>query len=125
MKVSYDFVKDKIKYFNIMVFKEPLPEIPIILTDVKTYLGQLRYTRKRQPDGTFRYSDFLFRFNTRYDLKTEEWEDIILHEMIHYCIAYNQITDSSPHGKIFRKMMKTINQRFNRNITIRYRQNLT
>ncbi|MDE6246836.1 MAG: SprT-like domain-containing protein [Muribaculaceae bacterium] len=108
-----------------MVFKEPLPEIPIILTDVKTYLGQLRYTRKRLPDGTFRYSDFLFRFNTRYDLKTEEWEDIILHEMIHYCIAYNQINDSSPHGKIFRKMMKAINQRFNRNITIRYRQNLT
>ena len=123
MKLSREFLQDRIKYFNNTIFKTPLPEIPITLSDVKTYMGQCRFRRKLTPEGKYEYYDFSFRFNTRYDLPQNQWEDIILHEMIHYLIMYRQITDTSPHGKYFRSLMKEINKRFARNITIRVKLN--
>ena len=41
--------------------------------------------------------------------------------MIHYYILSNQMQDTSPHGEIFVKMMKDINRRFDRNISIAHR----
>ena len=48
-------------------------------------------------------------------------EDTILHEMIHYHIAVNQLRDTSAHGRLFRREMKRINAEGNRHITISYR----
>ena len=43
---------------------------------------------------------------------------MLIHEMIHYYIAYTGQKDTSAHGVIFRQMMADINQRFGRHITI-------
>ena len=45
-------------------------------------------------------------------------ENVVVHEMIHYYIHYNNIQDTSAHGAVFRKMMNDINTRFKRHITI-------
>ena len=51
--------------------------------------------------GGTKYYDFKLRINKRIDLPEQEIEDIIIHEMIHYHIAYNGIKDTSTHGRVF------------------------
>lgn len=57
------------------------------------------------------------------DLPEELVEDTILHEMIHYYIAFNQWRDTSTHGQLFRREMKRINEKGGRHISISYRPN--
>lgn len=47
-------------------------------------------------------------------------EDIILHEMVHVFIAQMGIEDDSAHGWSFRRKVKEINEKFNRNIGYKY-----
>ena len=54
----------------------------------------------------------------KFDCPEEEWEDTLIHEMIHLHIAANGIVDTSTHGKVFRQMMHDINARWGRHITI-------
>lgn len=65
--------------------------------------------------------DFVLRINTRFDLPQEIVEDTIIHEMIHYYIASNQLKDTSAHGQLFRTMMNGINARFGRHIAISHK----
>ena len=57
------------------------------------------------------------------DLPEELVEDTILHEMIHYYIAFNHWSDTSTHGQLFRREMKRINEKGGRHISISYRPN--
>ena len=61
------------------------------------------------------------RFSTSFDLPENELEDVIIHEMIHYRIAYNCMRDTSSHGQMFKSMMQEINREHGRNIAIRHR----
>lgn len=109
--------------FNALIFEGKLPQIPIYMSNAKGFLGKFVYRRKRSWLGGEKYCDMHLRINTRYDMSERELEDTIIHEMIHYYIAYNNIKDSSAHGKVFRQMMADINQRFGREITISHRKN--
>ena len=77
--------------------------------------------RERKLFSRWHFSDFVLRINTRIDLPEYVMEDIILHEMIHYYIAVNQLRDTSSHGRLFRREMARINADGNRHITISYR----
>ena len=50
-----------------------------------------------------------------------EIEDTIIHEMIHYFIGVKRLEDSSSHGPMFQHLMKTINEKYGRNITISHK----
>ena len=120
MIITRELLLEKFRYFNELIFMNRLPEIPIELADVKSYVGLCCFKRRRKPSGGWLYSDFKLRFNTRINLTERELEDILIHEMIHYCIGWNQKTDSSPHGELFRAMMNKINTQWGRSITIRH-----
>lgn len=60
-------------------------------------------------------------FSRNFDLPVEEWEDVVIHEMLHFAIWYGDIKDSGPHGRVFRKLMGDINRIHGRNISIRHR----
>ena len=45
-------------------------------------------------------------------------KNFLIHEMIHYYIFSNQLQDNGPHGDLFKKMMRNINVKFNRNTEI-------
>lgn len=120
MKITHRYLKERFDFFNELIFDSTLPEVPILLTDVKTYLGLCSFRKKLTLKG-YVNTDFRLRFNTRIDLPEEIVEDTLIHEMIHLLIAVRQWKDSSPHGEIFRKYMNGINSRFKRHITIRHR----
>ena len=122
MQPTVDYIQSRFDAYNTRYFGGTLPPIPIKLSHARTFLGKVTFVRHRTwLFGSVRNEKFVLRINTRFDLPEELIEDTILHEMIHYYIAVNQIRDTSAHGRLFRREMKRINAEGNRHITISYR----
>lgn len=118
---TLDYIEIKFNEFNELMFEGKLQPLPFKLSSARTFLGQLKYQQRRQPDGSRRFTNFQFVISTRVDLSEAEVEDTIIHEMIHYWILSNQMQDTRPHGDIFRCKMREINTKFHRNITVRHK----
>lgn len=52
-----------------------------------------------------------------YDYTDEQFRDILVHEMIHYYLAYMGIDPQCNHGSEFRKMASEFNSKYGMNIT--------
>ncbi|MBE6339834.1 MAG: hypothetical protein E7069_03715 [Bacteroidales bacterium] len=115
---TLEYVKAKFSEFNDLCFEGKLPLLPFKLSNARTFLGQVRFVRDKNPDGTWHYCGFQFVISTKLDLPESQVEDTIIHEMIHYWILYNQMQDNAPHGDLFSQKMKEINMKFNRNISV-------
>ena len=113
------FVQATFAKFNALCFEGALPPIRIVLTRARTFLGKVTFKRRR---GLFSIhnEDFCMRISTSFDLPVEEWEDVVIHEMIHYRIALAGIRDTSAHGQVFREMMNRINADYGRHLTVRH-----
>lgn len=118
MKATIEYIERRFAEFNQQMFEGKLQPLPFKLTSARTFLGQLRYVKVPQRDGSTRFDGFQFVISTQVDLPEGEVEDTIIHEMIHYYILSNQMHDTSAHGEIFHRMMYDINRRFNRAITV-------
>lgn len=103
------------------MFGGKLPELPIELSDAKGFIGVCKYKKRRLEDGSIELYDFRLSINTRIDLPEAEIEDTIIHEMIHYFIGINRLEDSSSHGPTFQHLMRAINEKYGRNITISHK----
>lgn len=122
MKATIEYIQARFDECNERFFNGSLPPLPIRLSHAKGFLGKVCFVRKRQGlFGGYKNSDFVLRINVRIDLDEALLQDTILHEMIHYYIAYNQWHDTSSHGQLFRREMKRINDEGNRHITISHR----
>ena len=121
MKATVPYVQKKFKEFNEQFFSGILPEIPIELSDAKGFLGVCKYRTRETNDGEVELYDFRLSINTRIDLPEPEVEDIIIHEMIHYFIGLNRLEDSSSHGPMFQHLMKSINEKYGRHISITHK----
>lgn len=121
MKPTIEYIERKFQEFNILMFDGKLPMPPIQLSKAKTFVGQCAAKRRRTLFHGTKLFDFRLKFSICFDLPEQEWEDTIIHEMIHYYIGVNELKDTSAHGKLFRQLMGSINERFNRNLTISHR----
>lgn len=121
MKPTIQYIQQKFKEFNSQMFEGKLVMPPIQLSKARTFVGQCAAKKRRTLlHGTQLY-DFRLKFSVCFDLPEQEWEDTIIHEMIHYYIGVNGLKDTSAHGQLFRQMMNTINQRFGRKLTISHK----
>lgn len=122
MNATLSFVQKTFDRFNAMCFEGCLPPIPVSLTKARTFLGKVEYKGERGLFGLVsRNKDFRLKISTSFDLPQEELEDVVLHEMIHYYIAWKNIKDTSVHGEVFRSIMDQLNSKFGRHITIRHK----
>lgn len=121
MKPTVDYIAKKFQEFNAQMFDGKLMMPPIQLSRASTFVGQCAAKKRRTLLHGTQLFDFRLKFSICFDLTEKEWEDTIIHEMIHYYIGVNGIKDTSAHGQVFRQMMETINQRFCRKLTITHR----
>ena len=121
MKPTVPYIQERYQTFNRQCFGGELPMLPIRLSNAKTFLGVVRYKRKRNLLGKVTYTDFALHISVRYDIDEQELEDTILHEMIHFYILHKRLKDTSAHGVIFRRMMQDINERYGRHIAISHK----
>lgn len=118
MNPTVEYLEKKFCAFNDLCFDGSLPKIPIELTTSKRFLGRFMYKIRR---FTHRYYDVKIKINRRLDCEESLLEDTLIHEMIHYYIFVNKIKDSSAHGRYFVDIMNSINEKYNRNITISHK----
>lgn len=121
MKPTIPYLKSKFEDFNVKIFGGRLPEVPITLCQVTSFVGQYKSKIHVLPDGRRQPYDPQLRFSTAFDLTETEIEDTVIHEMIHYFIAYNGLIDRSTHGPLFKALMNSINENHGRNISISHR----
>ena len=110
----------KFNKYNDLIFSSKLPIPRLKWSRGKTRLGQMAYKRKRSWGRTTFY-DYTISVSRYYNLTEEQIDDVLIHEMIHYSIAYTGLKDTSSHGIVFRGMMDKINRTFNRHITVSVR----
>lgn len=111
MKPTIPFLRERFAHFNSLVFAGRLPEVPITLCAVSSFVAQYKHK-----DG-----NHLIRFSTAFDLSERELEDTLIHEMIHFFISINGLHDRSAHGPLFKAMMQSVNEAHGRAITISHR----
>lgn len=121
MFATIDFVREAFYRFNREIFNSSLNALSFRLSSSRNFLGKLCYVRKRGFFGKVKYSDFELVISKNRDMAEKLLEDTIIHEMIHYYILTNHMKDTSAHGRVFRTIMKNINEKYGRNISITYR----
>lgn len=90
------------------------------ISTARSFMGQFKVERvSRNP--FIRKEIYHLSVSNRYDLEMEVLEDVVIHEMIHYLLHYRNIKDSSSHGIQFRKLMKEINRKHRRHISVSHR----
>lgn len=117
MTLTTDTLRTWFRQFNDDYFGGGLPMPHLALSKARTRLGTMackctRHLLRRV------YSDFTIRISTYYDCTEREYQETLLHEMIHYYITYNHIHDTSSHGPVFREMMHRLNRQYGWNITV-------
>lgn len=122
MIATLDYIKRKFDEYNTMMFEGKLKPLPFRLSNARTSLGNVRCLRKKNADGSWHYSNFVFVISTKVDEPENIVQDTIIHEMIHYWIISNQMQDNAPHGDIFKMKMTEINRRFNRNVSVAHKK---
>ena len=119
-ELTVDYLRQAFEHYNDLIFDGKLPVPKLRWSRAKTRLGQMACKRKTSW-GRTKYYDFTISVSNYYKLTTEQIEDVLIHEMIHYSIAYTGLKDTSAHGVVFRGMMDKINRSFGRHITISVR----
>lgn len=117
MYPTLEFARATFRRFNSEIFGSRLPEPRFRLTGARTFRGKLVYRRAGLP-GLRRNTDFEMRLSVCFDAPMTEWEDVVIHEMIHLRIAAEGLRDRSAHGPLFRSMMSDINRRHGRSVRI-------
>lgn len=119
-ELTIDYLRQAFEHYNNLIFDGKLPVPKLKWSRAKTRLGQMACKRKRSW-GRTKFYDFSISVSNYYKLTTEQIDDVLIHEMIHYSIAYTGLKDTSSHGIVFRGMMDKINRSFGRHITISVR----
>lgn len=117
MTLTTDLLRAWFRQFNADYFDDSLPMPRLALSKARTRLGTMSckcYRRRLRRVCT----DFAIHVSTYYDCTEREYQQTLLHEMIHYYITYNGISDTSAHGRVFRQMMHRLNSEHGWHITV-------
>lgn len=117
MQVTTDWIRHWFHAFNRDYFDGNLPEPGFKVGKSRTRLGTMSCKRHTRWGRTHLY-DFCITLSNYYDQPERGFHNVLLHEMIHYSIAYTGLRDTSSHGVIFRGMMDALNRRYGWNITV-------
>lgn len=96
--------------FNRLYFGSGLPVPLFALSHARTQLGQMACKRTTRWGRTKLY-DFTIKLSTYYDMTEEQAKNVLLHEIIHYSIAYTGVKDTAPHGIVWRGMADSLNRK--------------
>lgn len=121
MLPTLPFLKSCFDSFNRQFFESSLPPIRLTIGNAARRLGTFTAPVRRGEAGKASpelVSQASIRISSCYDLPETRLQDVIIHEMIHYYIWYHGIPCPRPHGPAFIAIMKSINSRPERQISV-------
>ena len=93
---------------NRMYFGNSLPRPIFGFTNDKCYARFCHY-----PSIGIYVIDFSEKHLKDFELDKELFKTCMIHEMIHFYLAYNHIKDDAPHGTQFKQMVNKLNKIYN------------
>lgn len=117
MQIDTQWMARCFDIYNRTYFDGSLPVPRFGVGRSRTRLGTMSCRR----GGTLlhrRNYDFVIRLSNFYDQDEKDFQNVLLHEMIHLWIAASRLTDTSPHGRLFRSMATRINRLGGWHITV-------
>lgn len=118
MIVTLRYIADKFRHYNDTLFHGALEPPMFALSRARTSLGLCTYKRNRKADRLTTRGTLTLKLSVAFDLPEEEWDDVLIHEMIHCYIAQKGLKDTSAHGVLFRRFMDEFNTQYARHIRI-------
>lgn len=97
------------RQFNAKYFGGSLPVPNLRIGHSRTQLGSCACRRKPGPGFKILVS-YTLTLSDYYDLPLPEVQSVMLHEMIHFYIAFHHLHDTAPHGEIFHQWMNRLNR---------------
>lgn len=116
MEITVAYLQEAFRKYNEEIFGNALPMPNLRVSNAKRRLGSMHCRIQKTWRKTHR--SFTIVVSNYYDVPLSLIEDTLIHEMIHYEIAYKKLKDTSAHGTLFRQRMDEINHKHHRNITI-------
>lgn len=109
--IAIFFDKCNIAYFE--------GKLPVPMFDLLHSFRMCGYFNCNYVQGWFsrKLYDFKISITDYYDFTPEQFTDIMVHEMIHYYLAYFGIDQRCRHGKKFKMMARKLNSTYNLHIT--------
>ena len=94
-------------------------KLPLPMFDLLHSFRRCGYFHCDYEHGWFSRTLYNFRISMTdyYDFTPKQFEDILVHEMIHYYLAYFGIDKSLSHGRKFKQMAKRLNETYGLNVT--------
>lgn len=116
MRPDISYLYEKFDYFNRLCYQGLLIR-PLIKLNRRTRslgLTRIEYNRLTKRKKIW------IEISTYFDLPEKEYIDTLVHEMIHYYIATNDIKDTSVHGKVFKSEVERIKRNYNIDISLKF-----
>ena len=101
------------QYFNYKYFNNELPIPTFVIRHSYRTLGYFHC----ELDGCGNIINPIIEMSDNYDYLESQFDDILVHEMIHYYLVYNGKDRKCEHGKEFMRMANEFNHKYGMNIT--------
>lgn len=98
------------KYFN-----GSLPKPKFTIISKLNIIARFEYNKDKKGKHPIKWQEL--KVSDCYEYTEQELREIIVHEMIHYYIAWNGIKDNKDHGREFMKIANELNEKYGLNIT--------
>ena len=109
MQIDTEWIAVNFDRFNKENFGGRLTPPKFSVNNARTRLGSMAFKWKQSLFKRETY-DYVIRLSNYYDIPEVEFQNVLLHEMIHYYIAVNHFKDDSVHGTMFRSIAQRINK---------------
>lgn len=100
---------------NIKYFNHSLPTPKFGLMNKLHTLATYKHLKDKKNPKKFLVNEIIF--TDCYDFEEKDFINLMVHEMIHYYIAFNNIKDNKEHGKEFMRIANEMNEKYGLNIT--------
>lgn len=100
---------------NRLYFDHSLPTPKFGLMKKLNRLARFEYLKNKIGKAPIKRQVILF--SEYYDFDEETFRNLMVHEMIHYYLAWNRIKTKMDHGKEFMEIANNLNEKYGLNIT--------
>ena len=113
MIATVDNMTENFKIYNKLYFEGrlPLPKFEVM----HTYRMSGYFIFDPVKKGRIRHKKIYM--TDYFDFTEEMYRNVLVHEIIHYYIAYNKIEDNEDHGVEFMKLAESLNRKYGLSIT--------
>lgn len=114
MQIDVNWLSTNFNRFNADYFNGELPLPRFRISNARTELGTFKSKVKgnggsRSKEKGNDNREFTISLSDYWTGDVFFFQNILLHEMIHFYIVYHRYKDNSPHGTLFRAQMKRLN----------------